>query len=395
MFYIDIEILTMTNNMTKPKNKNFGSGPCAKRPGWNGDFLLKSNLLGRSHRSKEVMDLILDVESKTRKLLNLPDDYYVAIMPASDTGAFEAAMWNMLGQRAIDVIHQESFSKGWYVDIIEQLKLKNIREFAADFGKVPDVKNVNFDNDVIFTLNGTTSGVCFNDLSFIPTKRDGLVFCDATSAAFAMPIDFSKVDVFTYSWQKALGGEAQHGVLVLSPKAAERLNSYAPQIPIPKIFQIAKNGKFSQKVFQGSVINTPSVMCILDIQDTLNWLESIGGRQEGFDRVEKNCSIMFDFLENSKYFKNLCDEEQFRSKTSVCFTCKQNWFVKLDKISQQNFIDKVCAFLAKNQIAYDIKGYSEAPPSFRVWCGITIETDDLKHLCNWLNYAYETIFENL
>lgn len=375
----------------KPARNKFSSGPCIKRPNWNSDFLNQSELLGRSHRSKEVLNLINQVNALSLELLNVPKDYKIAIIAASDTGAFEAAMWNMLGARAVDVIYFEAFGAEWYKAISEQLKLKNVRKFSAEFGKMPDISEVNFDNDVVFTLNGTTSGVCFNDLDFIPNNRQGLTFCDATSAAFSMPIDFSKLDITTYSWQKSLGGEAQHGVMILSPRAIARISEYTPNWPIPKIYQLKKKGEFNAAVFEGSVINTTSTMCILDAFDALNWIKENGGIEAMYKRVDTNFSAVSNFLKNSENFENLCAEEKFRSRTSVCFQPKKSWFKALQENEQRKFIDKIAALLQAEKIAFDIKGYNSAPPSFRIWCGLTADASDIEILCQWFEYAFEAI----
>ncbi len=374
--------------MKKPESNKFSSGPCSKRRGWSPEFLAKSDLLGRSHRSKEVLQLINDVNVLSLDLLGVPKDYKIAIIAASDTGAIECAMWNMLGERAVDVIYFEAFGQEWYKDVTEQLRLKDVRKFAAPFGILPDVSEVNFDHDVIFTLNGTTSGVCLNDLNFIPSNRRGLTFCDATSAVYSMPIDFTKLDVTTYSWQKSLGGEAQHGVLILSPRAIERLEKYTPNWPIPKIYQLKKQGKLQHNIFEGSVINTPSVMALLDVEDTLNWIKQNGGALTMYEKVERNFAVISNFIENSQYFENLCAVRENRSKTSVCFTIKEEWFKKLDEEKQRDFINKVAKILEEEKVAFDIKGYNSAPPSFRVWCGLTVEESDLRSLCEWIESAF-------
>jgi phosphoserine aminotransferase len=377
----------------KPNSNKFSSGPCAKRPNWNAEFLNQSDLLGRSHRSKEVLAAINQVNALSLEFLNVPADYKIAIIAASDTGAFECAMWNLLGSRAVDVIYFEAFGAEWYKAITEQLSLPDVRKFSADFGKIPDLSKVDFDRDVVFTLNGTTSGVCLNDLDFIPADRKGLTLCDATSGAFSMAIDFSKLDVTTYSWQKSLGGEAQHGVLILSPRAVERIENYTPNWPLPKIYQLKKKGVFSASVFEGSVINTTSTMCILDALDTLTWIKKSGGISAMYNRVNANFEAISDFLKNSENFENLCADEKFQSRTSVCFTPKQTWFKELPEVEQRKFIDKVAAILQSEKIAFDIKGYNSAPPSFRVWCGLTVDTNDIKILCEWFEFAYEAALD--
>ncbi len=372
---------------SKPKSNKFSSGPCSKRPNWNAEFLNQTELLGRSHRSKEVLQLINNVNALSAELLNVPADYKIAILAASDTGAFEAAMWNMLGSRGIDVVFFEAFGAEWYKAITEQLRLKDVRKFSADFGQVPDISSLDFDRDVVFTLNGTTSGVCFNDLEFIPTNRQGLTFCDATSATFSMPIDFSKLDVTTYSWQKSLGGEAQHGVLILSPRAVKRIEEYTPTWPLPKIYQLKKKGVFASAVFEGSVINTTSTMSILDAWDALSWIKEIGGAEAAYSRVDANFAAISNFLNNSANFENLCANKKFQSRTSVCFKPAGDWFEKLDEAAQRKFIDAVAKILQDEKVAFDIKGYNSAPPSFRVWCGVTVDAEDIKILGEWFEYA--------
>lgn len=376
--------------MQKPNSNKFSSGPCTKYPGWNVDFIKNNqHLLGRSHRSKEVQTLINDVNDLSADLLKLPKGYKIAIIGGSDTGAFECAMWNMLGQRPLDIIHFESFGKDWYKDVTQQLCLDNIREFTADFGKFPDISDVNFDNDVVFTLNGTTSGVCFDHLNYIDDNRQGLTFCDATSAIYSIPIDFSKLDVITYSWQKSLGGEAQHGVLILSPRAIERLNNFHPKRPIPKIYQIQNGKTFNEKVFSGSVINTTSTICLLDALSVLTWIKDRGGVNAMYERVNHNYQTISNAIDNSDNFENLCQEKQYQSKTSVCFTIKHDWFKESSVQKQQELVNEMVKFLETQQVAFDIKGYKSAPPSFRVWCGLTIQSTDLEILFNWFEHAYD------
>ena len=385
----------MTKPSEKTKSNKFSSGPCSKRSGWNSSFMEESGLLGRSHRSKEVLNLINAVTGKSLELLNVPNGYKIAIISASDTGAFECAMWNLLGPKGIDVIHFEAFGHEWYKDITEQLKLKDVREFSAPFGQLPQINNVDFNRDVVFTLNGTTSGVCLNSLDFIPQNRHGLTLCDATSAVFSIPIDFTKLDVTTYSWQKSLGGEAQHGVMIFSPRAIERLESYSPIWPMPKIFQLKKGEKVLYNTFEGSVINTPSVMCILDVHNTICWIEKQGGAVSMQKKVAENYEVISKFIENSPYFENLCKELYNRSKTSVCFTISELWFKECNENEQRSFINKIASILEEEEVAFDIKGYNSAPPSFRVWCGLTVEKSDIEILCKWFEYAYETAKKSL
>lgn len=377
----------------KPKNKplinKFSSGPCTKRPGWNAEFLNQSPLLGRSHRSKEVMKLINEINDTSLDLLNVPKDYKIAIIAASDTGAFECAMWNLLGEKGVDVMYFEAFGQEWHKDITEQLRLTDVRKFSAPFGEFPDISKLDFERDLVFTLNGTTSGVCIHDLGFIPNDRKGLTFCDATSAAFSIPIDFSKLDITTYSWQKSLGGEAQHGVLILSPRALDRLEKYTPTWPLPKIFQLKKQGKIQFGIFEGSVINTPSIACLLDAKDALDWIKENGGIKAMYIRVEQNFVAISNFLNNSNNFENLCLKSNYQSYTSVCFTISQKWFKESSTEQQKSFIEKITLILERENVAFDIKGYNSAPASFRIWCGLTAEVEDIKNLCNWFEYAYE------
>lgn len=380
--------------MKKPNNNKFSSGPCSKYPDWNSNFLNENlHLLGRSHRCKEVQTLINNVNELSANILNLPKDYKIAIIAGSDTGAFECAMWNMLGLKPVDIIFFESFGKDWQKDITQQLRLDNVRQFSADFGQFPDISDVNFDNDVVFTLNGTTSGVCFDNLDYIPDDRKGLTFCDATSAIYSIPIDFSKLDITTYSWQKSLGGEAQHGVLILSPRAIERLNNFAPNRPIPKIYQIQNGKKFNDKVFAGSVINTTSTICILDALSVLTWIKNKGGAAAMFERTNNNYQIMSQAIDNSNNFENLCLDKKHQSKTSICFSIKHSWFKESPIEDRQKFINEIVNFLESEKVAFDIKGYKSAPPSFRVWCGLTIESDDLTKLFNWFEHAYKIAYE--
>ncbi len=371
----------------KPKNTCFGSGPCSKRPGFTVN-ILKDAPLGRSHRSAESLKLIREVIEKSVNLLNLPTDYKIAIMPASDTGAFEAAMWNMLGYKEVDVIFFEEFGKNWRNDIINELKIPNTREFKADFGKAPDLTNLDFSHDIVFTLNGTTSGVCFHNLDFIPSQRTGLVFCDATSAVFSIPIDFLKLDVITYSWQKSIGGEAQHGILILSPKAIDRLNTFQPLWPIPKIFQIKKNGKLDEEVFNGSTINTPSMLCIYDALDGMKWLENIG-QKNIYKIVNDNYTALANFIEETSWLTNMCHDEKYRSKTSVCFTINDLKFNSMLDADKKARIKSIAEIISQNNAGFDIINHKSAPASFRVWCGPTVQKNDILALCKWIDYAYE------
>lgn len=366
--------------VNKPVNPCFSSGPCAKHPGYSIEDL-KGAPLGRSHRSSVGKDKLALSITKTKQFLNIPDDYRVGIVPASDTGAFEMLMWSVLGPRPVDVIAFESFGKGWANDIQKELKLDNARVITADYGSLPDLSQVNFDNDVVFTWNGTTSGVKIPNGDWIPNDRKGLTLCDATSAVFAMDIPWEKLDAVTFSWQKVLGGEAAHGMLVISPRVVERIESYNPPWPMPKIFRLKKKGKFDESVFIGSTINTPSMLCNEDYLQALNWSESIGGLKALIAKSEENLSVFEDFVAKHDWIHFLAKEKQYRSNTSVCFT------VDLPEDKLKSMIK----LLAEEKAAYDIGAYSEAPAGLRVWCGATVEKSDLQILCQWLEWAYESV----
>lgn len=367
-------------------NKCFSSGPCAKRPNWSVDVLRNAHV-GRSHRSQECQHQIRDLLNKTRNILNIPNDYVIGITPASDTGAVEMALWNLLGSRIVDIIHFEEFGKTWFNDISQQLKLEN-RVFSADYGKCPDISTVNFDHDVVFTSNGTTSGVCIHNYDFIPNKRNGLVICDATSSIFSIPMNIIKFDVLTYSWQKSLGGEGQHGVIIMSPAAIKRLEEYRPTWPMPKILNLRNKTGVNMEFFNGSTINTPSMIAIADALDGLNWIESIGGLEVAYERVNANAKIIHSFIEKSDFLSNLCENQNFYSKTSICFQITSKWFLNMNNETQKIVINEIAKYLSDNNIGYDIINHKTAPNSFRIWCGPTIEKEDLEILIEWFEYAY-------
>lgn len=364
----------------KPKYPFFSSGPCAKHPGFSFDEL-KDAPLGRSHRSSLGKGKLAESINKTKKILGLPEDYRVGIVPASDTGAFEMAMWSLLGPRGVDVFVWESFSKGWATDIQKQLKLDNTRVFEADYGKLPDLSQADFANDIVFVWNGTTSGVKVPDGGWIPDDREGLTLCDATSAVFAMEIPYRKLDVITYSWQKVLGGEAAHGMLILSPRAVERLLSYDPPWPLPKIFRMKKKGELNEGIFKGSTINTPSMMANEDYLAALNWVESIGGLQGLIERSQKNLNVFEDFVEKHDWIDFLAESKEIRSNTSICF--------KVDL--PEDKIKEMVKMLADEEVAYDCASYRDAPPGLRFWCGGTIEAADVEAVTQWLEWAYEQL----
>ena len=378
----------MNKPSLKPKNPNFSSGPTTKRPNWSVNNL-KSAYLGRSHRSNECKSKLKAVINNTKKLLKLPDDYLLGIMPGSDTGALESALWNLLGARGVDVLAWENFGKDWVVDVVQQLKIKNLNIYEADYGYLPDLTTVDFNNDVIFTWNGTTSGVRVPDGDWIPDNRKGLTICDATSAIFAMPIDYSKCDVLTWSWQKVLGGEAAHGMLAISPRVVERLESFVPDWPIPKAFRLAENRKLLKGIFEDTTINTPSMLCVEDVLDTLNWIENIGGIDKLFERSNSSLKFVSDWIEKTPWVEFMNPNEITRSNTGITFQIKDESFKKMDESNKRSLMAKITSRLAKEEVAFDINGYPKAPPSFRIWGGGTVEPEDISALLPWIDWAYK------
>jgi phosphoserine aminotransferase len=377
----------VTKPARRPVNPRFSSGPCAKRPGWSLQKLEKA-FLGRSHRAKEgKARLKLSIE-RTKALLGLPAGYHCAIVPASDTGAFEMAMWTMLGARGVDALAWESFGKGWITDVTKQLKLEDARLIEAEYGRLPDLSQVDFTRDVLFTANGTTSGVRVPNYDWIPADRQGLTFADATSAVFAQPIDWSKIDVLTFSWQKVLGGEAAHGMLILSPSAVARLESYTPAWPLPKIFRLTKGGKFMKEVFEGETINTPSMLALEDYLDALGWAESIGGLETLFARADANAKVLYDWVSRTPWIESLAVDTATRSNTSVCLTVVDPAVSRLSTEAQYAFIKQLAAILDAEDVAKDIAGHRDAPPGLRIWCGATVEKADLEALIPWLDWAF-------
>ena len=378
----------------KPENTNFSSGPCAKRPGWNINTL-KNSPIGRSHRSKECKEKLNETIVKSKQLLKLPDKYLLGIMPGSNTGALEAALWSLLGLKGVDILAWENFGKDWVIDVIDQLKIKDVNSHLAEYGKLPDLNKVNFDNDVIFTWNGTTSGVRVPDANWIPDDRKGLTICDATSGIFAMEMDYSKLDVITWSWQKVLGGEASHGMLALSPRAVQRLETYVPSWPIPKLFRIANKKKLIKGIFEGSTINTPSMICVEDVLDALNWVDSIGGSKELIKISNENLNVVEEWVSKSDWFKFMCEDKSSRSATSITLLVKDEWFNKFNEEEQRTVIKKIVSMLQKETVANDINGYPKAPPSFRLWGGSTVQNSDMKALLPWIDWAYNSVKNNV
>ncbi|MCD6074720.1 MAG: Phosphoserine aminotransferase [Rhodospirillales bacterium] len=370
----------------RPANPNFSSGPCAKRPGWT-PAVLADATLGRSHRSKVGRARLQAVLDMSRDILGLPKDYRIGIVAGSDTGAVEMALWSLLGPKGVDVLAWESFGSGWVTDITKQLKLKDVRVLEADYGKLPDLSTVDFKKDVVFTWNGTTSGVRVPDGKWIPDDREGLTICDATSAVFAMKLPWDKLDVVTWSWQKVMGGEGAHGMLVLSPRAIERLNTYQPAWPMPKLFRMTSGGKVSEDIFKAATINTPSMLCVEDALDGLKWAQSIGGHDALVARAEANLAVLARWVENSKDIDFLAESPAIRSSTSVCLKIVSPWFTALDEDKQAKAAKRVAAILEDENVAYDIDGYRDAPAGLRVWAGSTIEVDDLKALTKWIDWA--------
>ncbi|MCZ6795119.1 MAG: phosphoserine transaminase [Planctomycetota bacterium] len=378
----------------KPENRPsvpyFSSGPCAKRPGWSPDVLAGA-LVGRSHRSQAARARLQEVIDRSRDLLGVPDGYRVGITPASDTGAVEMALWSLLGPRGVDVLAWESFGQGWVTDVVKELKIDDVRVFGSNYGFLPDLSQVDFERDVVFPWNGTTSGVRVPDGDWIAGDRQGLTICDATSAVFSMRLPWEKLDVVTYSWQKVLGGEAQHGMLILGPRAVERLARYSPPWPMPKIFRLTKGGELSEGVFQGSTINTPSLLCVEDVLDSLRWAESIGGLEATVGRSEANLDAVARWVERAAWVNFLAAEPATRSCTSICLEIRDPSFTGKTQEERRRIARRLVALLDDEGVAHDIGSYRDAPPGLRVWGGATVETSDLEALFPWLDWAWESV----
>ncbi len=374
----------------KPNSPYFSSGPCSKRPNWSLSALSNA-LVGRSHRAKNAKERIQTVIEQSKSILNLPKDYVCGIVPASDTGAIEMAMWSLLGAKGVDVLAWESFGSTWVGDIFNELKLENTRKFIADYGKLPDLNAVDFKNDVVFTFNGTTSGVRLKNLEWIPDDRKGLSICDATSAVFAMSMDYSKLDVITWSWQKVMGGEAAHGMIALSPRAIERLESYTPPWPMPKIFKLAKNKKLISGIFSGASINTVSMLCVEDALDGLKWAESIGGLEALIQRSNSNLEAIANWADQTDWIDFLAEDPDTRSNTSICLKIVAPWYLNLDSDQQAAKAKKLVQLLDQEGVAYDIGSYRDAPPGIRIWGGATVETDSIQALIPWIEWAFSEI----
>ena len=386
--------MTLATPAVRPKVPHFSSGPCAKRPGWTPQNLTGA-LTGRSHRSKPGKAKLKRAIELTREILAAPADYRIGIVPASDTGALEMALWSLLGPRPVTMLAWESFGEGWVSDVIKELKLKDVTVLKAGYGELPDLTKVDPATDIVFTWNGTTSGVRVPNADWIAADRTGLTVCDATSAAFAQPLDFAKLDVVTYSWQKALGGEAAHGMLILSPRAVARLESYTPPWPLPKIFRMTKGGKLNEGIFIGETINTPSMLCVEDYLDALEWAKSRGGAASLRARADSNTGVIAGWVARAKWIDFLAADPAIRSNTSVCLKVVDPAVTRLPADAQAAFIKGIAAALDKEGVAYDIDAYRDAPPGLRIWCGSTVERSDLEALTLWLDWAYAQAKEAL
>jgi phosphoserine aminotransferase len=379
--------MTIAMPAGRPIVPHFSSGPCAKRPGWSLQALTDA-VLGRSHRSKIGKAKLKRAIDLTREILEVPADYRIGIVPASDTGALEMALWSLVGARPVTVLAWESFGEGWVTDIVKQLKLKDVSLRKAPYGELPDLKGIDPGSDIVFTWNGTTSGVRIPDANWIAPTREGLSICDATSAAFAQRLDFAKLDVATFSWQKVLGGEAAHGMLILSPRAVERLKSYTPPWPLPKIFRMTNSGKLIEGIFEGETINTPSMLCVEDYLDTLGWAKSIGGLKTLMARADANANVIAEWVARTPWIDFLAKDPSIRSNTSVCLKIVDPAVTKLTADAQAAFVKGLGAMLEKENIAYDIDAYRDAPSGLRIWCGSTVEKHDLEALTLWLDWAF-------
>lgn len=375
----------MNRPTVKPQNPNFSSGPCAKRPGWSLDAL-QGALVGRSHRAKPAKARIQEVIERSKAVLGIPADYLCGVVPASDTGAIEMALWSMLGARGVDMFAWETFGSGWVTDVQKQLKLSDCRVFQADYGDLPDMSQADPERDVVFTWNGTTSGVKVSNADWIAADRTGLTFCDATSAAFAMPLPWPKLDVVTWSWQKVLGGEAAHGMLALSPRAVARLESHTPPWPLPKIFRMTKGGKVDASIFEGSTINTPSMLCVEDAMDGLKWAEGVGGLPALIERSQANLAAISAWVEESAWADFLAHDPATRSNTSICLKFRADAGFSAEQ--QMDIAKKIAARLDAEGVAHDIGAYRSAPAGLRIWGGATVETADVQALLPWLDWAF-------
>ncbi len=378
----------------KPENNNFSSGPCSKRPGWNSSVLNRA-ILGRSHRSSEAKSRINHLIKNVIDILSIPNNYYVGIVPGSDTGAVEIALWNLIGIQPVQMLVWDSFGNDWAKDLKEQLKVNGLNIVKADYGFIPNFDNINFNDDIIFNFNGTTGGVRVPNLDWIPQNRNGLTICDATSAAFAMEMDWRKLDVLTFSWQKCLGGEGGHGILILSPNAVERINTYNPPWPVPKLFNLKKDNKINNSIFEGSTINTPSLLCIEDFIDALEWAKKIGGLQGLIEISNNNLKLIKDWVKTTDWVDFLAQDEITISNTSICLRFSDKILNELDVQNQMLLEKNIVKILENENVAYDIGSYRSAPPGLRIWGGPTINSKDIKFLLPWLQWAFEDSYKSV
>jgi phosphoserine aminotransferase len=383
---------TLAKPAQRPARPEFSSGPTVKHPGWSLSNL-QAAPLGRSHRSKVGKGRLKEAIDRTREVLQVPDDFLIGVVPASDTGAVEMAMWSMLGPLPVQVAAWESFSKDWVVDVVDQLKLPGAEALTAPFGKLPDLSKISPDADLVFAWNGTTSGVKVPNGDFISADRKGITICDATSAAFAQPLDWAKLDVVTYSWQKVLGGEAAHGML--SPRAVARLESHTPTWPIPKLFRMVNKGKFGKDIFEGATINTPSMLCVEDYLDALKWVSSIGGLEAMYRRADANAAVIYDWVEKTPWIGCLAEDPATRSNTSVCLKIVDQRVAALAPERQAEFAKKLTDLLEKEGVALDAASYRDAPPGIRIWCGGAVEASDLEALTPWLDWAFASVADEM
>jgi len=379
--------MTVAKPAARPNVPHFSSGPCAKRPGWTPEAL-KDAALGRSHRAKIGKAKLKQAIDLTREVLEVPADYRIGIVPASDTGAVEMALWSLLGARPVTMIAWESFGEGWVTDVVKQLKLKDVTTLKAGYGEIPDLTKADPKSDIVFTWNGTTSGVRVPDADWIAADREGLTICDATSAAFAQPLDWAKLDVVTFSWQKALGGEGGHGMLILSPRAVQRLESYTPAWPLPKIFRMTKGGKLIEGIFTGETINTPSMLCVEDYLDTLNWARSVGGLKALIARADANTKVLADWVAKTPWIDFLATDPAIRSNTSVCLKVVDPAITALPADAQAAFAKALVSAVEKEGAGFDFGHYRDAPAGLRIWCGATVEAGDVAVLTQWLDWAF-------
>ena len=380
--------------LRKPNRPNFSSGPCIKNKFWSFERVIDRAIIGRSHRCDNAQEQIRTLIKKIRTILKIPNDYKIGIVPASNTGAYELALWTFVGLKPVDILAWESFGFGWAHDIIKELKVCDVNYLKAEYGYISDFKKIRKKSDICFTLNGTSSGVRLPNTEWIPDDLEGITICDATSALFSQNIDWSKLDVTTFSWQKAIGGEAAHGVIIISPKGIERLKNYNPTWPMPKIFRIKKNNVINYGFFEGLTINTPSMLCIADAIECLEWLESIGGLDKSIQRTEQNFTTLQNWIDQQDWVENLCDDKKYRSITSVCLKIVDPSFLKMKKTKKEDFINKISELLEMEKVAYDIKGHRDAPLSLRIWCGPTIENEDIVSLLPWLTWSFSKIKNN-